>query len=236
MAPVVQRRRVTLIALSIGAPIALILVLAQALLPSLAARRVSDRVARYGTVRSVHVSAFPAVELLWGHADSVSVVATALTVAPSQIASLLWEAHDVGRMVVSANAANLRVIGLPSGLSVSDVRMHKHGSAIQASAILTQQQLDSAVPNGFHIEPLASENGQVQARASGGFFGLQASLGVLVKPLSGQLIAEPRGLPLAGLATVTLFSDPHLLVGSVGLRVLRSQPLTYGLSLSATLA
>jgi LmeA-like phospholipid-binding len=236
MTPVVQRRRVTFIALSIGVLIALVFVLAQALLPSLAARRVSDRVARYGTVSSVHVSAFPAIELLWGHADSVTVTAATLTITPSQVASLLWEAHGVARMTVSAGAANLRVAGLTTPLSVSDVRMHKQGSAIQASATLTQQQLDSALPNGFHIEPISSEAGQVQARASGGLFGVRASLGVLVKPLSGQLVAEPTGLPFSGLATVRLFSDPHLFIGSVGLRVLRSQPLTYGLSFSASLA
>ncbi len=44
-----------------------------------------------------------------------------------------------------------------------------------------------------------------------------------------------KGFPLASLATVTLFSDPHLRVDSVGVRVLHRQPLTYGLSLGASL-
>lgn len=213
----------------------MLLVLAQLLLPVLAARRVSDSVARYGTVASTHVSAFPALELLWGSADSASVTVGTLAASPSQIVSLLWEAHGVNHMTVTASAATLRVPGLPRGLTVSDVRLDKHGSVIQASATLTQHQLDAALPGGFHIEPVASGGGQVEARASGGFFGLQATLGVLVRPLDGHLVAEPHGLPLAGLATFTLFSDPHLSVHSVGLRVLRSQPLTYGLSLGATL-
>jgi hypothetical protein len=223
------------VVLAVTGVLVVLLVLAQLLLPVLAARRVRDRVARYGIVRSAHVSAFPALELLWGRADSVSVSAGALAASPSQIASLLGEAHGVNRMTVTAAMASLRVPALPRGLTVSDVRMDKHGSAIQASATLTQRQLDEALPGGFHVEPVASGGGQVEARASGGFFGLQASLGVLVRPLEGRLVAEPHGLPLAGLATVTLFSDPHLSVYSVGLRVLRSQPLTYGLSLSASL-
>ena len=37
----------------------------------IAASRISSRVGRYGKVQSVSVSAWPAVELLWGHADSV---------------------------------------------------------------------------------------------------------------------------------------------------------------------
>jgi hypothetical protein len=235
MAPLVKRRRASLLALGIGVPIALLLVLSQALLPSLAAQRIRDHIARYGTVRHVHVSAFPAVKLLWGHADSVAVTAGALALTPAQIASLLREAHGVAHMTVAASVADLRVTGLPSGLSVKEVRLDKRGSAIRASATLTQRRLDEAVPGGFRIQPLAGGGGQVRVRASGGFFGLQASIGVLVRPLSGRLVAEPQGLPLASLASVTLYSDPRLAVDSVGLRVLRSEPLAYGLSLSATL-
>jgi hypothetical protein len=214
----------------------LLVVLAQVFLPTLAARRVRDRVARYGTVRSVSVSAFPAVKLLWGKADTVDVSAGSLSVQLSQIATLLWEAHEVDSMSLSAEAATLTAVPeLPEGLSVNDLRMQKHGSAISATAILTQQQLNEALPSGFHIEPTASGGGQVEARASGGLFGVQASITALVKPLEGRLVAEPQGFPLAALGTVTLFSDSRLRVGSVGVRVLRDKPLTYGLSLVATL-
>jgi hypothetical protein len=215
----------------------LLVVLAQVLLPTLAARRVRDRVARYGTVVSVSVSAFPAVKLLWGKADSVGIRAGALSVPISQVAALLWEAHEAGSMTVSADSATLTdVPELPQGLTVDRLRVQKHGSAISASATLTQQQLDEALPSGFHIEPTASGGGEVQARASGGLFGVQASITALVKPLEGRLVAEPQGFPLASLATVTLFSDTRLKISSVGVRVLRAQPLTYGLSLAATLA
>jgi hypothetical protein len=214
----------------------LLLVLAQVFLPSLAARRVRDRVARYGTVRSVSVSAFPAVKLLWGKADTVDVDAGSLSVELSQIAALLWEARAAGSMSISAEAATLTAVPeLPEGLTVDDLRMQKHGSAVSATATLTQQQLNEALPSGFHIEPTASGEGQVEARASGGLFGVQASITALVKPLEGRLVAEPRGFPLASLGTVTLFSDSRLRIESVGVRVLRDKPLTYGLSLAATL-
>jgi hypothetical protein len=228
-------RRGVRLALGIAAVALLLLLLAQLLLPSLAAKRVSDRVARYGTVRSAHVSAFPAIELLWGSVDSVRVNATALTITPAQVASLLWEARDVHDMTVTADSASLHVVGLPNGLAVSGIRMEKRGSAIGATATLTQQQLDQALPRGFHVEPVASGGGQVEVKASGGLFGAQASLGALVKPLEGRLVAQPQGIPFGGLATVTLFSDPHLEVESVGVRVLRRQPLAYVLSLRATL-
>jgi hypothetical protein len=233
----VRTHRTTRVVLAVGTFVALVVVLAQVFLPALAAKRVSNRVARYGTVKNVSVSALPALELLWGKADSVSVTAGALSVPATDVASLLWEAHTVGSMTVSAESATLT--GIPSlarGLTVSDLHVEKRGSTIGASATLTQQQLDEALPSGFRIEPIASGGGQVQARASGGLFGVQASITVLVKPLGGRLVAEPQGFPLASLATVTLFSDSHLKVGSVGVRVLHTQPLTYGLSMTGALS
>jgi len=236
MALDVNRRRTTRrVVLAVGTPLALVLVLAQAFLPSLAAKRVSDRVARYGAVESTSVSAFPALELLWGKADSITVHAATLTVTPAQIGSLLWEARGASDTTVSAAAVSLRVAGLPSGLTVSAVRMERHGSAVHASATLTQRALDEALPSGFHVQPTASGEGQVRVRASGGLFGVQTSIDALVRPLEGRIVAEPSGFPLAGIATVTLFSDPHLNVQSIGVRVLRGTPLAYGLSLSATL-
>jgi hypothetical protein len=236
MTPTLRNRRVVYLGAFVVGFLLLLVVLAQVFLPSLAARRVRDRVARYGTVRNVSVSAFPAVKLLWGKADTVDVSAGSLSVELSQIASLLWEARAAGTMNVTAETAILSAIpDLPDGLTVQALHMQKRGSAISATATLTQQQLDDALPSGFHIEPTASGGGQVEARASGGLFGVQASITALVKPLEGRLVAEPQGFPLASLGTVTLFSDSRLQVSSVGVRVLRTQPLTYGLSLAATL-
>ena len=48
---------------------------------------------KYGTVESVSVKAWPAVKLLWGSADSVTVSAGSLSMSPAQTAKLLWEAR-----------------------------------------------------------------------------------------------------------------------------------------------
>jgi hypothetical protein len=236
MAVGAKRHRTGAIALVVLIVVVLLVVLAQVLLPSVAAKRVEDRVSKYGTVRSAHVSAFPAVELLWGKADTVTVNAGALTVTPAQIGSLLWEARATRDMTLTARTVNLRVpVLLPTGLTVSGVRMEKHGSSIHATATLTQSQLDGALPSGFHVQPVAAGEGQVQVRASGGLFGVQASIEAIVRPLEDKLVAEPKGFPLAGIATVTLFSDPHLKVESIGVRVLSRTPLAYGLTLDAIL-
>jgi hypothetical protein len=213
----------------------LLLVLAQVLLPGVAANRVRERVERYGRVHSASVSAFPAVKLLWGDADSVSVSAAGLSATPQQIGALLWEARSLGGLDLAAQSAVLKAPQLPQGLRLSDVRLRKRGSALSATATLTQQQLDAALPSGFSVEPLAASGGAVEARASGALFGVQASLTVAIRALEGAMVAEPRGLPFAGLARVTLFSDPHLKIGGLSLRVLAGEPRTYGIYLWATL-
>lgn len=213
----------------------ILLGLAQALLPRVAASRVRSRVAAYGQVRSVRVSAFPAIELLWGHADSVSVRAARLAATPTQIASLLWQARDFGDLDVAADAAVLQDSLLPHGLELADVHMRKRGDSLSATATLTPAQLAAALPAGVSAEPIASGSGAVEARASGSLFGFQASLNVLVRAIEGRLVAEPRGVPLSGLASVTLFSDQHLRVEAVGMRMLRSNPASYQVMLSARL-
>ena len=51
----------------------LLLVVAQLALPGIAAQRIRDQLGPSGQVTSVDVSAFPAIELLWHQADSVTV-------------------------------------------------------------------------------------------------------------------------------------------------------------------
>ncbi|HEX5308077.1 MAG TPA: LmeA family phospholipid-binding protein [Solirubrobacteraceae bacterium] len=218
-----------------AAVLLLLLVLAQVLLPGIAASRVRERVQPYGHVRSVSVSAFPAVKLLWGDADSVSVSAVSLSATPAQIGSLLWEARSLDELRLSAQTAVLRPSQLPAGLTLSDVHLRKRASSLSATAILTQEQLEAALPSGFSVEPFAASGGAVEAHASGALFGVQASVTVAIRAVEGDLIAEPQGLPFAGLARVTLFSDPHLKVGGVSLRISGSGPRVYSLYVWASL-
>jgi hypothetical protein len=221
------------VTLAVAGTFVLVVVLAQLVLPSLAADRVRSRVAKYGHVDTASVTAWPAIELLWGKADSATVHASDLTLTPAQVASLLWEARGVSSMTVIARHVTLQVAGLPQGLTVEHVTMHKHGSRVDAHATLTQAQLDAALPNGFHVQPIASGPEGVQVQASGGLFGATASLRALVSVVGGRLVAEPEGVPFAGLARVTLFADPHLSIHSVEVTIASRQPPVYRLSLTA---
>jgi hypothetical protein len=221
-----QRMIRLLLALLAGA--ALIVLLAQLFLPGIAASRISSRVGRYGRLASVSVHAWPAVKLLWGSADSVTVRARSLTLTPAQAAKLLWEARGVQRMELTA--PGLRV----GPLRLSDARLRKRGRSLAADAVIGQADVKAAVPGGFRVELLGSEGGAVRVRAGGGLFGVGAAVTALAAPSEGKLVVRPLGFPLQALS-LTLFSDPHVYVEGVGASVRPGTPPSYRLRMTARL-
>jgi hypothetical protein len=185
-----------------------LLVLAQVFLPKIAARRISDRIGKYGSVDSVQVSAWPAVELLWKHADSVEVHASRLRVSPAQTSELLREASGVDRMDVS-------VASVQEGpLRLRSVRFLKHGRRMSATAQLGTADVAAALPPGIGVQLLGSGGGKVEVRASGGLFGVGASVDAVAEAEGGKLVVHPRGLLLEAIK-LTLFSDPRVYVTGV---------------------
>jgi hypothetical protein len=214
--------------LFLAGAVVLALALAQVLLPRIAASRVSSRVGRYGRVQSVSVSAWPAVELLWGSVDSVRVRVRSLALSPAQAARLLWEARGAARLDVLAETVRV------GSLRLSDARLHKRGSGLSAEARASEADVRAALPPGFTVRLRASERGQVLVRASGGLFGVGAAVDAVALGREGKLVAHPVGLPLEGLQ-LTLFSDPHVYVEGVGASVEAGPASSYRLSMRASL-
>lgn len=208
--------------------IALALVLAQLLLPRIAASVVSSRVGHYGKVESASVEAWPAVKLLWGSVDSVHVRAESLALSPEQAAKLLWEAR--GTASVDISAQHVRV----GSLQLSDATLRKRGSALTAQASASDADVRAALPNGLEVQLLRSEGGQVEVQASGALFGVGASVKAVGLASQGKLVAHPLGFPVGGFH-LTVFTDPHVYVEGVGASVLTRQPLSYRLSMTARL-
>ena len=65
------------------------------------------------------------------------------------------------------------------------------------------------------MQLLNSHDGQVEVRASGGLFGVKASVDAVARAQEGKLVVRPLGFLLGGLK-LTLFSDPHVHVEGVG--------------------
>jgi hypothetical protein len=189
----------------------LVLVLAQVFLPSIAASRVRSRVGKYGTVKSVTVKAWPAVKLLWGHADSVRVTAGSLQLSPAQTVKLLGEARGVKSMILTAESVK------EGPLRLQDASFQKHGDALVAQASTTQADVREALGTlggGIEVRLLSSHDGQVEVSASGGLFGVKASIDAVARAQEGKLVVRPLGFLLEGLK-LTLIDNPRVYVEGV---------------------
>jgi hypothetical protein len=208
--------------------VVVLLAVAQIVLPRVAASRIRSRVGRYGHVQSASVSAWPAVKLLWGDADSVRVKASGLKLSPKQAAALLWEGRGVGRMDI--DAASVRI----GPLAVDSAILRKRGATLEGEASATGAEARAALPVGVGVSLIGSEGGKVQVKVSGGLFGVGASVQAIAEASEGKLIAHPVGFLLEGFR-LTLFSDPHVHVVSVGASTDGSEPPAYTLKMSAVL-
>src|SRR5581483_11830268 len=141
-------RRIAILA-TIGL-LLILLVVAQLVLPGIAANRLRDSLAKHGKVTRVEVDAFPAIELLWHQADKVVIRMQSYRSATGQRGSSLSQAGDVGSLDASASAVQ---VGL---LRLRDASLHKHGDVLTGTASVTEQDLRSAVPFLDSVQPVAS--------------------------------------------------------------------------------
>jgi hypothetical protein len=211
-----------IIALAIAGVVLALLVVAQLVLPGIAAQRLRDRLARSGKVLHVEVDAFPAIELLWHQADRVVVRVVQYRSSPGHLGSVLQQAADVGSLDASASELDT---GL---LTLRDATLRKRGNELSGTARVTEADLRSAVPFLDGVQPIASSHGQLTLRGTATLLGVTASVDATVTAQAGQLVVQPD-VPLGGLATVTVFSNPNLVVQGVS-----ASSAADGFSVSAT--
>ncbi|HET6865150.1 MAG TPA: hypothetical protein VFH80_04470 [Solirubrobacteraceae bacterium] len=197
-----------LIALGVVGVVLLVLVIAQLVLPGIATNVLRDQLSKSGTVLSVSVRAFPAVELLWGQADSVVVRMGRYQAGASEIGNKLGRAADVGSLDVSAQVVQSGV------LTLRNARLRKQGNELIGSATVMQSDLRAAVPFLDDVQPVASSDGQLVLRGTASLLGLNASVDAVVAARNGALVVAPD-VPFGGIATITLLDDPHVRVQSV---------------------
>lgn len=203
------RRRSARIALGAVGGVVVALGLAQLLLPKLAAQRVRGELARYGVVHSVSVSAFPAIELLWGQAQSASLSAGAINMSPAEANQLMGRARGVQRMDVHATSMHL------GSLALNDVDLRKRGDHIYIDGLLSEADLRAMLPGSTGFELLASKSGGATMRVKGNLFGVATALNVQLSAVEGKLVAQPQGSLFAGLVKVTLLSVQRIDVQSL---------------------
>ena len=190
------------------AVVVLLLVIAQLVLPGMAAQSLRDRLGKSGKVLDVEVSAFPAIELLWHHADKVVVRMQQYRSNTGHLSSLLDEAGNVGTLDASADQLSA---GL---LTLRNASLRKRGDQVTGNAQVTEDDLRASLPILQSVQPVASGGGQLTLRGTATLFGATASVDATVRALEGQLVVQPD-IPFGGLATISVFNDPHLQVQGV---------------------
>jgi hypothetical protein len=195
---------------AIGAVFFVVVVLgvAQLVLPRVAEQKLRDRLEQSGQVLEVQVSAFPAIELLWHQADNVVIRLGRYHSRPGHLASLLAEAGDVGSL--TASAAELDT-GL---LTLHNATLRKNGDQLIGSALVTEADIRRALPILQSVKPVASGNDTLTVQGTASLFGLSASVDATVGARNGALVVAPD-VPFGGLATITVFSNPHVEVQSI---------------------
>jgi hypothetical protein len=198
-------RRIRAVAIAV-AVIVLLLVVAQLVLPGIAAQNLRDRLSRNGKVLSVSVSAFPAIMLLWHQADRVVVRMASYHSNPGHLQGLLNEAANTGSLDASATEL---VTGL---ITLHDATLRKSGNQLLGSATVTDGDLRSALGGAVQgLQPVASGNGELTFQ--GTVLGVTAD--ATLRAQDGALVISPD-VPLLNLITVTVFRDPGVYVEGVG--------------------
>jgi hypothetical protein len=198
-----------IIAIATAGVVILVLVVAQLVLPGIAADRLRDRLNKSGNVISVEVHAFPAIKLLWNHADRVVVRMGSYHSGTGPLGSLLSETSDVGSLDASAQEFS-------SGLlTVRNAALRKRGNQLVGTALVTEADLRRSLPILQSVVPVASSEGRLTLRGTASLFGVTATVDATVSASDGTLVVSPD-VPFGGFATVTVFSNPRVQVESVG--------------------
>jgi hypothetical protein len=194
--------------LLVVAVLVLVFGVGQLVLPGIAAHRIRSQLGRYGEVRSVSVSAFPAVTLLWHHADSVSLDLASFHGDGATLTQRLDQLGDAGTVHAAVTRAT---VGL---LTVRDAHLVKHGSSLIATARVTDADLRAALPIVRSVTPVAGGDGGLTLRGTADVLGQAVTADFSVRVLDGRIVVSPD-LPLGGIATLTAFSDPGVRVTGV---------------------
>jgi carbon monoxide dehydrogenase subunit G len=123
------------------------------------------------------------------------------------------------------------------GLGVTDAKLSKHGDELRVQGVVSEGAIRRALPEGLEVVLVKSEGGTVEVRASGGLFGVGASVDAVARAEDGKLVARPTGLLLGGLK-LTVFESASVYVEGVQARALASGPggeARYELSMWASL-
>ena len=194
-----------------------LLVIAQLLLPRIAARKLTSDLERHGRDVHVDVAAFPAIKLLWHKADRVTVTVGDYRPGPprsgSSLADDLAKTKDAGKLDVRVGVLNDRL------LRVHDIHLSKHGDVLVGEVRLRRSDVNAALPPQLHLRGRATAGEGISVAGATSVFGrrLAAKARILVDS-RGRIVLKPEGFLLASLVTVPVFADDRVAVDAIDAR------------------
>jgi hypothetical protein len=195
------------IALSVVGGLLALLIVAQFALPPLAEHRLRSELGKYGPVTHAEVHAFPAVQLLWRHADSVKLHLSRSQAGQSDVAKELAKTKGVDK--IDATVDELKVLSL----TLRNAVFRKRGNQLTGEATVTVADLRAALPPGVDVRPLATDGNELVFEGVAGPLAIRARAAAV----DGALVVTPD-LPLGGLLSLTVFADSRVAVEGVTAR------------------
>lgn len=204
--------RVTMVVFAVIAVVLAALVGAQIGLPKLAASRIASALAQFGPRPAVHVSAFPALKLLWGDADRVEIRMTSARLPNGlPLADELAQTDGAGEL--DARIGELQV----GPVMLHDARLRKDGNGLRAVAFVHENEMRRALPSFLTFRPASVQSGDgLLLDGSATVFGATVSAQARLRAVDGAITIAPVGIPFGALATLTVFRDPRVEVTTIG--------------------
>jgi hypothetical protein len=197
-----------------------LVVVAQFVLPGLAAKRLRSDLAKQGTDVRVEISAFPAIKLLLNKADKVTISAGTYKTddgssddsGDDDLPGLLAQTKATKKLDVDVRILNDRL------LRMQQVSLHKDGNALTASVTLLQSDIDAALP--AHLRLTGSDEDGLTVSGSTDVFGEDIDADARVEVDDGSLVISPdsEGIDLGDLVSVPVFEDRRVAVDSISAR------------------
>lgn len=216
----VTPRRLAWILAAIAGALCAALAAAQVVLPRVAEGRIRASLGEQSTGLHVDVKATPAIKLLAGRVDRVTIRADRLraddTPSAPPLDELLARAGAISQLDV-----RVRRVQAPAGVEVRDVALRKDGDAITARAGFDLARLTSALPAGLDVKPLPAPDGQILLDGAVSPLGTRIGGRARVLAQDGRVVMQPEGLPFASLVTVPVFSSDRLAIDGLGARPAR---------------
>jgi hypothetical protein len=204
--------------LAVAGVLVAVLLVGQLVLPGLAARRLRSDLEKHGSQVSVHVSAFPAIKLLWHKADRVTVSVadyrSGATGSGTSLPELLARTKSTGELDVHVRVLNHRL------LRMQDVRLRKDGDVLIGQVRLRRRDIDAALPPQLRLSGHSGPDGLAVAGVTEVFGRRVTAQARISVDNRGRVLLRPEGIPLASLVSVPVFSDDRVAVDAVGARAM----------------